>query len=684
MSDVLDLTVHLTPPPKGAPPGSLAAVTIRCDVLGAAGSGGILTDPLTAEDREDLLWYLEQYPVWPYDDQLERARAIEGRLAEVGHRLFEAALGPGFARIVKPWQLHAGPRHQLSVIAEVSEVLALPWELLHDGQGFLSLRTRDPVSVVRRLPQSDLAALPVPFEPPFEPPLRVLLVTARPEGTDLVDPRGVACELLDELGGPTGGGGVSVELLRPPTLGNLRGRLADSVLPPVQVVHFDGHGTFDMGEDGRGQGRLAFEDDDGRLNAVPADVLAQVLQGSGVRLAVLTACRSAVGTADPFSSIAAQLIRSGLDAVVAMGASLLAAGAVRYSEGFYRAIAGGSPVPVAQDRARQAMFDNPRRHLQRRRPDDPGTPVILRDWWLPQLYQQRPLDLCPAAKKGKRAGAHEPPPDDAPRYGFVGRAAELHHIERHLTRGRLVYIHGPAGSGKSAVAREAAGWLVRTGFCAAACPVSFGQGGDAASLIRALAGALQAVDRKLDPDDPPAALERLSKAMTKRPVLVVADDLEGLATGGLVPADPATRAGLWDTLLELPRLGCGALLVGRDRSLGDARLAPGRRTAHLPVAGLDPPDALALADRILGDMAIDRSRIPFRELQALLSRLGHSPLAIQLVLPMVRDVHWAKLQVTLDGLLQSADVAVAAALSRELTAALRLWVDASPRPRGPG
>lgn len=93
MSDVLDLSLHLTPLQPGAPPGSLAEVSIRCDKLGFSGSGGILVNPLTAEDREDLPWYLEQYPVWPYDDQLARALAIEGRLADVGRRLFEAASG---------------------------------------------------------------------------------------------------------------------------------------------------------------------------------------------------------------------------------------------------------------------------------------------------------------------------------------------------------------------------------------------------------------------------------------------------------------------------------------------------------------------------------------------------------------------------------------------------------------
>ncbi len=117
-----------------------------------------------------------------------------------------------------------------------------------------------------------------------------------------------------------------------------------------------------------------------------------------------------------------------------------------------------------------------------------------------------------------------------------------------------------------------------------------------------------------------------------------------------------------------------------DRASSIARRRPartGRRTAHLPIAGLDPTDALALADHILGDLGIAPS-IPFRELQGLLGRLGHSPLAIQLILPLLRNVHRAKLQVTIDGLLQGVNDASAAVLPRELTAALRLWFGRFP------
>src|SRR5207249_3435874 len=140
---------------------------------------------------------------------------------------------------------------------------------------------------------------------PFEPPLRVLLVTARPEGTGFIDPRSIARELLDEVQGQIDTGAIELEFLRPPTLTALRQRLRDRKRQ-VHVLHFDGHGTFDeqtYGQDehlldGGGRGKLAFEGDKGQLDLVDADDVAQVLLNSGVKLAVLTACQSAMSSAE--------------------------------------------------------------------------------------------------------------------------------------------------------------------------------------------------------------------------------------------------------------------------------------------------------------------------------------------------------------------------------------------------
>jgi len=219
-------------------------------------------------------------------------------------------------------------------------VLSLPWELLHDEQGFLALRARHPVSIMRRLPQKELP----PQSMTFEPPLRILLVTARPDNAGFVDPRCIARELLEEVSEQVEEGKIALEFLRPPTLKALRERLSDTRHPPVHVLHFDGHGAFaqeHVSQDGLhfrtggpSQGLLAFENDEGKEDLVAAGELAQILQDSGIRLAIFNACQSAVGAMDDvFSSVATRLIQGGIDAVVAMSASVLVACATRYSRG---------------------------------------------------------------------------------------------------------------------------------------------------------------------------------------------------------------------------------------------------------------------------------------------------------------------------------------------------------------
>src|SRR6266700_3718042 len=138
-----------------------------------------------------------------------------------------------------------------------------------------------------------------------------------------------------------------------------------------------------------------------------------------------------------------RLIQGGVDAVVAMSASLLVASSTLFFEAFYRELVAGTPSPIAQERARQALHDDPRRHLLSRRRDEEAQPVELRDWWLPHYYQQRPLALQatgkPKSKAKKQPASALPsrlntdmPPE--PRYGFSGRSRELLQVERHLLR----------------------------------------------------------------------------------------------------------------------------------------------------------------------------------------------------------------------------------------------------------
>ncbi|WP_437657146.1 CHAT domain-containing protein [Sorangium sp. So ce1182] len=647
----LDLAITVGPPPPGAGPEVLGSIALTCDALGLSHAADPLVDPLSEEERKDLDWYLEEFWKWPFEGFAARGARIERTLPEIGRRLFRSAFGSADARgVFLQWHrepLEEGQRRQISLRTELPAALRLPWELLHDEQGYLVLRTRNPVSIVRRLPQAQLSERSAQFEPP----LRILLVTARPSGTGFIDPRTTSRALFDALDPLADAGSVEVEVLRPPTLAALRTRLRDAKRP-VHVLHFDGHGHFEPAASAHGgpcmdggTGTLAFEDEHGDHTPVAAPQLAQVLQNSGVPLVLLNACRSARGDdSDAFSSVAAALVRSGIDAVVAMSAKVLVVAAARYVEAFYGAIAEGEPVPAAHERGRQRLHDEPRRHVYRRRREERGAPVTLCDFWLPHFYQQRPLQLSPRAPASRRSSREAPRltglPDD-PRYGFAGRGRELLDVERALFRGKIVLLHGFGGTGKTALAAEAARWLCRTGMYRGACFVSFEHGGDAARVLGGLAEHLGISDSAFDPGDAKAALARLVPALVERPTLLIADNLESVLPGGeaVLPADE--RAALWQALAQLATVpkggGCGVILTSRDAPLGDGRLAPGQRAMHWEVRGMDPDDAHALATRLLGDLGIDPKRAPYPELRDLLQKLDQHPLAIQLVLRALGD-----------------------------------------------
>jgi tetratricopeptide (TPR) repeat protein len=661
MTTVLDLSVTLTAPPANADPKVLASIALRCDMLGLSHSGDLLTDPLSEQERQDLRWYLEEYWQWPYEQFLTRGQQVEALLPEIGKRLYNALFDSREAdRIVQKWLgLPEGQGDfQISIISELATVLSLPWELLHSETGYLALRARRPISIVRRLPQSELTSA---MTTSFTPPLRILLVTTRPEGTGFVDPRGIARELLDEVQPAVDDGTITVEFLRPPTLSALQERLRDPNRPAVHILHFDGHGVFDpttfsertsphLLQDGkRGMGMLAFETEDGKLHRVKAEDLAQTLQDSGVQLAMLTACQSAVSASDDaLSSVAARLIRGGIKAVCAMSASVLVVSAVRYTEAFYKELAGGAEASLAQERARQALYINPLRHTVSRDLSEEGAPVELRDWWLPHFYQQQPLLLRPTTNK-KRANRKSVDQESkpifnsempaTPRYGFTGRSRELLQLERWLRQGKLVVVHGFGGMGKTTLVREAADWLTRTGMYQRACFVSFEGGrGNANSLLSQLGFLLGVYDGNYTPDDPKKALALVRTALKQQRALVIADNLESILPGGEAPLEAEEHTLLWDVLLELRWMGAGVLLTSRTTSFGDGRLAEGAGVVHLRLAGLWPEDAYQLASSLLESLRIDRRRAPYELLREVLRQLDYHPLAIQLVLPSLRSL----------------------------------------------
>lgn len=637
--EVLDLTLTLTRAAEGAPAEVLAELEMSCPRLGLPAVGSLI-NPFFPGERDELRWYLEEYWKWPFGQFKSRARVVESLLDRIGSRLHHNLhFDDHSASLLRSWSAYRATPRQVTIITDQATVLALPWELLRDEQGFLALQD-PPVSIRRRLLRRTFESQVTDFVPP----LRILLIAPRPTGVGFIDPRADSRLLLEALHDPIERGAIELEFLRPPTLEALRTRLGDRARRRVHVVHFDGHGLLgEKPEQMTGhkreapclEGMLAFEDTDGQLVLVTTEDLAQAMHGGEVSLALLDACQSATSDAqDALSSVAGRLIAGDTDLVIAMSASVLVASSALYVATFYQALANGLSAPHAHERARAALASDPRRHLvshqEWREPD----PVELCDWWVPQMYERRAVTLHRVApEQAPRSGVLCLGLPQAPRVGFIGRARELFQIERRLWEKKLVVVSGFGGIGKTALAREAVDWLTRVGTYERACFVSFEHGGDACSLLVSLGHLLGVYDEHYDPQNIPTALHRLALAGAMRPTVVIIDNLETVTPGGKAALSPHRWLDLWHALLELSRSNVGVIVTCRNAHLGDGAMTNDSSVFHLELRGLDREDAYLLASRTLQRLGIDRSGVPYEDLRHLLERLDYHPLAIQLVLP---------------------------------------------------
>ncbi|MBI4553614.1 MAG: TIR domain-containing protein, partial [Candidatus Latescibacteria bacterium] len=299
------------------------------------------TAPLGPIEAEDLRWYLEGYYLWPTGVFKERAERIEAQLPHWGQELYQAALAtPAAQDALTIWQQTAGgAERRFSVLVDsdlpdgtsqeertaareaASDLLALPWELLHDGRGYL-FQGRHAVRVRRRLPNRRPQPVAV-----TDLPIRILLVSPRPEDeqTGYLDHRSSALPLVEAV--ESLGELATLTVLTPPTFPALQEvlqRAADEE-QPFDVVHFDGHGVYDREH---GLGVLCFEDPNNAqklhnraMIPVHAEKLAGVMRDYRIPLVFLDACQTATTEDDPTASVAARLLDEGVTSVVAMSHS---------------------------------------------------------------------------------------------------------------------------------------------------------------------------------------------------------------------------------------------------------------------------------------------------------------------------------------------------------------------------
>jgi tetratricopeptide (TPR) repeat protein len=522
------------------------------------------TAPLGPIETDDLRWYLESYFLWPVGVFKDRAAGIEQKLPDWGNALFQAALGGESARdALSAWQNAApGTERLFSVLVEkdlpegadekdqtaareaATELLALPWELLHDGRAWL-FQGNEAVRVRRRLP--DRRAQPAR---PTALPLRILLVSPRPEkdrnGSPVayIDHRASAwplTEAVEKLGAL-----AQLTLLDPPTYEALEQALQDAAGrgKPFDVVHFDGHGVYNQRI---GLGGLCFEDPDDvenpeerALDFVDAVKLAGLVRKHRIPLVFLDACQTSMAEVDPAASVAARLLEEGVTSVVGMSHSVLVETSRRFVEAFYRELAGGARVGQAMLAGQRALFSNTGRGKI------PGAGELrLQDWFVPVLYQEEHdpqlvtrIPSQPArhlAEKKRQLSLGALP--DPPAHHFQGRSRELLTLERLLFVEPWAVVRGTGGQGKTTLAAELARWLVRTARFARAAFVSLEHHRDARAVLDTLGHQLLGPHYTVaEYSDLDKALQPIARALADQATLVVLDNCESVLPERTEPA----------------------------------------------------------------------------------------------------------------------------------------------------
>ena len=495
------------------------------------------------------------------------------------------------------------------------------------------------------------------------PPIRILLISARPEdpACSYLDHRASAQPLVAAM--ETLGSLVELTLLSPATLPALRLALAQAQRSgkPYHVVHFDGHGVYDAKV---GLGGLCFEDPQDqhllvsrRHLTVYTTELGPLLRDYRIPLVFLDACQTAAAE-QASESVASELLKLGVASVVAMSHSVLVATAGIFVQAFYRALAEGKRVGAAMLAGQQQLHDDSLRgHIF-------GVGELrLQDWFVPVLFQeQHDPQLFQAAAVSPATAAHiqqalknrlgDLPPEPSPE--FVGRSKDLLRLERLLLQpsspARYAVLRGQGGEGKTALAAEFSRWLVRSKQIQRAAFVSVETHTQAKALLDALGKQLLTEEYSAATfPDLDQAIQPVQRALLEQTTVVVIDNLESILLPPYLAA--STQTELNEDLKQ--ELAAILALCAQLNSVGHTKLVFTSREALpapfdnpqqlIELQRLDRADAVKLIERLLHQDRLSSAAHAEREaIEQLVDAVHGHARTLALLAPNLRSLGVAK------------------------------------------
>jgi len=389
------------------------------------------------------------------------------------------------------------------------ELHQYPWELMNDGERFLAAAGY--TQLVRRI------GLTAPPTRHVSAPLRVLVAVSDP--LDVMPDLDIRAELAC-IASALGTGEAYLEI-QPAVRHVIQARLREEAF---DVLHFSGHGAFALGE-----GCLCFEQENGCADALSALAFAALMEARSVPLVVLSACES--GVASPqnvFAGVAHALVRSGVPAVVAMRSSLSDVGATDLVRDLYGTLRLDFDVVTALSEARRALYAD------------------RLDWHVPVLYTVHVDRKALEKASGTRETPVVPPfrldlglrPSVVFRLGFPVPVEFTKRVEQVplgdallASSPQVVSVHGPPGSGKTAIAGEMArraAQQYRGGVLGLDCRTTNTLDAILVGINETL---LEPWEAQVDLTQP-WGRKALSSALGQRPFLIVLDNFESAMDEG--------------------------------------------------------------------------------------------------------------------------------------------------------
>jgi tetratricopeptide (TPR) repeat protein len=320
-----------------------------------------------------------------------------------------------------------GLRISLQFDDNTQELIALPWEFLHDGKNFLVARRN---TLISRMPSKARRVQ----SKPLESILHMLVVVSSPNDPSCSylnseQERERILEAVDRLYVDHK---IDVDFTEDATFETIQSYLNER---DYQIVHFTGHGRQTDG-----QGYLVLETEDNRAREVDNETISDLFVGKGIRLVVLSACQS--------SDLANKLVRNKVPAVVAMQYSVLDTSATVFASAFYQALASGKAVDQVLTEARIAM-----RNAKKGNKVDFATPVLY-------MLDPHCLDIGQIKTSTPELFLKPTMLGEAQvmKKGFVGRQKELRLIQKGFMSDikRVAIIYGFGGIGKTVLATRLA------------------------------------------------------------------------------------------------------------------------------------------------------------------------------------------------------------------------------------